>query len=332
MRVDNSSRWVDSAHGMVAALLNVSAADRTRISPASGRIRRKVADTMATATIDGIRTHYELMGSGPPLLMYSPGGFDATVEKWSTQGIYAKIRLLEHLPKSYTCIAFDRRETGRSGGRVERVTWADYVAQGKGLLDHLGIERAHLLGGCMGCGPVAAFGTSCPERTLSMILFWPVGGARYRIASHQRFAEHLAFVHLNGLEAVVALARQTDKAFGADPRGGPWVSVIRHDADFAERYVRQDPERYKLIVASMGRTLVDRDTAPGAEPEDLMRTDCPALIVPGADASHATSAARYLQECLPRAEYWDVPVAEQTQDVTVPRILAFLAAAEAAAR
>ena len=84
---------------------------------------------MATATIDGITTPYEVLGSGPPLLMYSPGGFDATVEKWTTQGIYAQIKLLDHLPKRYTCIVFDRRETGQSGGRVERVTWSDYVAQ-----------------------------------------------------------------------------------------------------------------------------------------------------------------------------------------------------------
>ena len=63
-------------------------------------------------------------------------------------------KLLDHLPKQYTCIVFDRRECGQSGGRVERVTWCDYVAQGRGLLDHLGIDKAHLMGGCMGCSPV----------------------------------------------------------------------------------------------------------------------------------------------------------------------------------
>jgi pimeloyl-ACP methyl ester carboxylesterase len=285
---------------------------------------------MATAIIDGITTRYEVLGSGPPLLMYSPGGFDATVEKWSTQGIYAQIRLLDHLPERYTCVVFDRRETGQSGGRVERVTWSDYVAQGKGLLDHLGIDKAHLMGGCMGCCPVAAFAVAYPEAVLSMILFWPVGGAKYRITGHQRFAEHLAFVHQSGLEAVVALVRREGKAFGADPRGGPWASVIRSDADFAERYARQNLDRYKLIVASMGRTLLDRDTAPGAEPEDMLRLDIPALIVPGRDASHATSAARYLEECLPRSEYWDVPVADQTEERTAARVLEFLARVTAA--
>lgn len=279
---------------------------------------------MPTATIDGIATRYEVLGSGPPLLMYAPGGFNATIETWRTQSVYAKIKLLDHLPRRYTCIVFDRRECGQSGGRVERVTWADYVAQGKGLLDHLNIEHAHIMGGCMGCCPVAAFAVAHPAAALSMILFWPVGGAKYRINSHQRFAEHLAFVQQNGLAAVVALVAKDGKPFGADPRGGPWASVIRHDQAFAESYAKLDVERYKLIVVAMARTLFDRDTAPGAEPEDLLRLDRPALVVPGRDASHATSAARYLEECLPRAEYWDVPVAGQTEDTVPARILEFL--------
>lgn len=279
---------------------------------------------MASTIIDGITTRYEVIGSGPPLLMYSPGGFDATVEKWTTLGVYARIKLLEHLPKKYTCIAFDRRETGQSGGRVERITWAHYVAQGKGLLDHLNVRKAHLMGGCMGCSAVVAFGVAYPEATLSMILWWPVGGARYRIKGQQRFAEHLEFVQRNGLAQVVALVAQDGKPFGADPRGGPWASVIRHDRAFAESYAKLDVEPYKLVVAGMAASLLDRDTAPGAEPEDLLRMDIPTLVVPGRDESHATSAARYLEECIPGAQYWDVPVAGQTEESAPPRVLDFL--------
>jgi len=279
---------------------------------------------MPAAALDGITTRYEVVGSGPPLLMYAPGGFDATIEKWSTQGIYTTIKLLDHLPKKYTCILFDRREAGQSGGRVEHITWSHYVAQGKGLLDHLKIERAHIMGACMGCCPVLAFGVAYPQATLSMLLYWPVGGAKYRMSSQQRFAEHLTFVQQSGLEAVVALVNKDGKSFGADPRGGPWSSVIKNDRAFAEAYARLDVDRYKLIVTGMARVMFDRDTSPGAEPEDLMRLDIPALVVPGRDASHATSAARYLEECLPRAEYWDVPVAGQTEETAPGRILEFL--------
>jgi len=287
---------------------------------------------MPTAVIDGITTRYEVVGSGPPLLMFSPGGFDATLEKWSTLGVYAKIKLMDQLPKKYTCIIFDRRETGQSGGRVERVTWAHYAAQGRGLLEHLEIQRAHLMGGCMGCGPVAAFGVANPETVLSMILYWPVGGARYRINGQQRFAQHLSYVQQHSLAEVVSLATSTGKSFGEDPRGGPWASVIRHDRAFADSYAKLDVEKYKLIVTGMGRALLDRDTAPGAEPEDLLRLDMPALIIPGRDPSHATSAARYLEECLPRSEYWDVLPEGQTEATAPARLLQFLGSATAAAR
>ena len=84
---------------------------------------------MPLATIDGLRTRYEVVGSGPPLLMFSPGGFDATIEKWSTLGVYARVKPIDHLSRHYSCIAFDRRECGQSGGRVEAVTWSHYVAQ-----------------------------------------------------------------------------------------------------------------------------------------------------------------------------------------------------------
>jgi pimeloyl-ACP methyl ester carboxylesterase len=280
---------------------------------------------MSTALIDGIATRYEVIGSGAPLLMFAPGGFDATLEKWSTQGVYGKTKMLGGLTANYQCILFDRRETGQSGGRVERITWAHYVAQGKGLLDHLGIAQAHLMGGCMGCAPVVAFATQFPEAVRSMILYWPVGGAKYRINGQLRFAQHLAFVQQEGLAAVLALARSGSKGFGEDPRGGTWVSVLRQDAAFAAAYVAQDVERYKFTVGGMARALLDRDTAPGAEPEQLLQLDIPALVVPGRDASHATSAARYLEECLPRAEYWDALPAEQTEASAPARLLQFLA-------
>lgn len=279
---------------------------------------------MPFTTIEGIPTRYETVGSGPPLLMFSPGGFDATLEKWTTLGAYARTKPMDHLPKKYTCIVFDRRECGQSGGRVERVTWGHYVAQGRGLLRHLGIERAHLMGGCMGCSPVIAFAAAHPQIVVSMILWWPVGGAKYRIKGQQRFAEHLAFVQQNGLEAVVAVVAKDGKAFGADPRGGPWASVIKRDAEFAAAFAKHDADAYKLVVAGMARTLLDRDTAPGAEPEDLLRLDLPALVVPGRDESHATSAARYLEECLPRAQYWDAPPDAQTEQTAPPRLLEFL--------
>jgi len=279
---------------------------------------------MSQATIDGITTRYELIGSGPPLLMMSPGGFDATMEKWRTQGVYTRLKLLDHLPRHYTCIVYDRRESGESGGRLEHITWAHYVAQAKGLLDHLRFPRAHIMGACMGCSPAMAFAVAHPEATTSLLLYWPVGGAHYRINGHARVAEHLAYVEQHGLHGVVSLVTGVSKTYNQDPRGGFWASVIRRDPVFATDYIRHGVAAYKKIVIATRDTLFDRDTSPGAEPEELFRVDIPALVVPGRDKSHATSAARYLEECLPHAEYWDIAVDDQTEETVPPRLLQFL--------
>ena len=65
---------------------------------------------------------------------------------------------------------------------------------------------------------MTAFGIKHPEATLSMVLYWPVGGAGFRLKGHGRFARHLALVEQEGLAAVVELAKNTDAGFGKDPR------------------------------------------------------------------------------------------------------------------
>jgi pimeloyl-ACP methyl ester carboxylesterase len=270
---------------------------------------------MPTALCDGIETYYEVSGSGPPLLLFSPGGFNATIENWRSFGIYQRLGLLEQLSKRFTCIAFDKRESGRSGGRVEVLTWQHYLQQGASLLDELGIERAHVMGGCIGCSIALAFAVEVPRRVERMVLYSPAGGPRYRLTQQTRFEQHEWFVRKEGLAALVELARESDKTFAQDPRLGPWASVVTADLDVGD---------YLDIVSSTARGLFDRDTVPGPGPVQLMDLDLPALVVPGHDASHATSAARYLEECLNGSEYWDVPPDVQTADTAPPRILAFL--------
>jgi pimeloyl-ACP methyl ester carboxylesterase len=271
---------------------------------------------MPTAVCDGIETHYEVTGSGPPLLMFSPGGFNATIENWRSFGIYARLGLLERLSEHFTCITFDKRESGQSGGRVERLTWDAYARQGTALLDHLGFERAHVMGGCIGCSIAATLAVSQPQRVSKLVLYSPAGGPKYRLTQHARFKTHYDFVAQQGsLHELVEIAKDTEKSFAQDPRLGPWASVVTEDLDVDE---------YLRTVSDTRDGLFNRDTAPGPEPEELMELDVPALVVPGHDPSHATSAARYLEECLPQSEYWDVMPEEQTADNAPSRILEFL--------
>lgn len=278
---------------------------------------------MPTATCDGIETRYELRGDGPPLLCFSPGGFNGRLDNWWTFGIYERLGLVDHLSQRFTCIVFDKRESGQSGGRIEPIGWDDFARQGLALLDELGIERAHFMGGCIGCSIVV----NCdPTRMLSMVLYSPAGGAAYLATQRSRFEEHLAFARDRGLSGVVELARSSEQTFAQDPRVGPWVSVLRRDESFAREFAAQELDCYAALVGEMARGLFDRETVPGAAEEVLASLEVPALVVPGDDENHATSAALYLAEHVPRAEYWDVLPPGQTNETAPQRVEQFLSA------
>ena len=60
-------------------------------------------------------------------------------------------------------------------------------------------------------------------------------------------------------------------------------------------------------------------------PSTLLALKLPTLILPGHTDFHATSSARYLEECIPGADYWDVHLESQAPDHIRDRILDFLA-------
>lgn len=277
---------------------------------------------MSVTTIDGLEVYYEIMGSGPPLLMFAPGGFDATIGKWRTTKAWKDADALETLSSELSLIVYDRRESGKSAGRVEKLSWELYARQAKGLMDHLKIDSAFILGGCMGCSLALAFAVKYPAATRGLLLHWPVGGYRWKVSGRERFIRHLNLAREKGLRGVVERARE-NKSFWEDAGSGPWASVIARDDTFAESFGSQDLDRYLGIVATSGGGLFDRDTATGAEPEEIMGIKVPALIIPGDDPSHATSAAHYLRECLPRPEFYDVMPPEQSTTRNCEQILEF---------
>jgi pimeloyl-ACP methyl ester carboxylesterase len=277
---------------------------------------------MPNASIDGIDTYYETQGSGSPILMCAPGGFDATIDKWRVASAWTGIDAIKALAAEHTVILYDRRECGQSGGRVERLSWATYTRHGKALLDHLNIQSAWIMGGCMGCSVALAFGVHYPESTRGLILHWPVGGYRWKANGRERFMRHHNFAKGNGLKGVVERARG-GKSFWQDAEGGPWATLIARDGAFADHFATQDLERYLAMIITSGHSLFDRDTAPGAEPEEVLGVKALSLIIPGDDPSHATSGAHYLRELLPKADFWNVMPPEQTTQKVCDRILEF---------
>jgi pimeloyl-ACP methyl ester carboxylesterase len=255
---------------------------------------------MAYATIDGIQTHYEVTGDGPPIMLFAPAGFDASIQRWSLNGVWKEMRPLESLAKEFRLIAYDRREAGLSCGRLEPLHWPLYAKHAIGLLDHLGIDRAFMLGACMGCSVALTIGALFPKRCAGLLLHWPVGGYRWMLKTRSIFDKHIGYVKEQGLQGVAERARKSG-VFFYDPECGPWSAAIANDPELAKAFVRQDPAAYVALVEECRDTLF-HDTMPsGATGDQLMKMDIPGYIMSGDDAAHSHSAAHALRELMPRA-------------------------------
>lgn len=266
---------------------------------------------MPIANIEGIRTHYQVVGEGPPLLLLAPlGDHASTPQRWLDR-VWRGFKPAELLTRDFQLITYDRRESGNSGGRVEPLSWTVFARHANALLDHLGIEQAFLLGGCIGCSIALALGAHFPDRCRALLLHWPVGGFRWVNRGRTNFDRHIAFVREHGLLRVAELARQSSM-FWSDPEAGPWSSVIASDDSFARSYVRQDLDRYLEVVAQSRDNLFSDTMPSGVTSSQLMTMQIPAFVMPGDDALHATSSAHVLRELMPHAKLSRLMPRQQT--------------------
>ena len=289
---------------------------------------------MPFATINGIRINYLMQGKGPHLLMFAPGGWRSVISRWTAAGgkeAFGQMDGLATLSRHFTCIAYDRRECGLSGGRVEPLDWDSYVDEARALLDLAGAKQAFILGSCMGASLALAFAVRHPSACKGLLLHWPVGGYLWMRKGHEFFGRHMDFVEANGLAAVVERAPRGEN-FWLDPEIGPWGSPAAVYPEFARELAKQDAERY-LDVCARSRDAIFNDTMPsGASGEELMRIQIPALVMSGADSRHTRSASWALKELMPQSELWEVLPPHQTGENTLEQILRFKSRLETSAQ
>ncbi|MDI6856919.1 MAG: alpha/beta fold hydrolase [Dehalococcoidia bacterium] len=116
---------------------------------------------MPKAPTNGINTYYEEEGSGPAVVLIH--GHSANRHLWDGQFAF--------LPRNgFRAVRYDARGHGRSDAPQSGYTFENYALDLRDLLDHLRIERAHLVGLSMGGGIALTFALDNPRRAASLAL------------------------------------------------------------------------------------------------------------------------------------------------------------------
>src|SRR5581483_3327099 len=102
---------------------------------------------MPTIDHHGAEIYYEEFGRGFPILTFAPAGLASTIAVWGQH--WAPISAADG--------------------------WDDYTAGHVAVLDHLGIDRCHLYGQCIGGTFIVNMLKHHPGRVASAVLAQPIG-------------------------------------------------------------------------------------------------------------------------------------------------------------
>lgn len=115
---------------------------------------------MAWAELTDTRCYYEVLGQGDPLLLVP--GLGVTCRTWDP--------VLPVLARHFTLILTDNRGLGMSQAKRQPSSLADYSSDLVELLDHLQIDRTHVLGLSLGGIISQRFAVDHPSRVDRLVL------------------------------------------------------------------------------------------------------------------------------------------------------------------
>jgi 3-oxoadipate enol-lactonase len=206
------------------------------------------------ATINGLDIHYEIEGEGPPIAFVH--GLGATSSVWHAQRMT--------LSKYYKVIVYDRSGSGRSQKACDDYSidaWADELA---GLLDHLVVPSAVVVGHSLGSMVAQRFAGKYSERTKALVLAG--GEAELGAEAKKILTERARSIEANGLMAVV----------------GSWLCAVLSAATREANPALTGLVR-EMFLSNDARTYARHCLAlrDGAVRSDHSRITCPTLLTIG---------------------------------------------------
>ena len=240
----------------------------------------------------GARLAYQVFGSGAHTVVAIPPTAQNIEMSWEQPAVRA---MLERFGSFCRYLHFDKRGTGCSDRRSQVQNIDERVDDLRAVMDHAGIERAHLFGNSEGGPMTLLFAATYPERVDGLILF---GTGASLMAPNPSDDDLAAQRERNILHA----ARWGTADSLVASRMAP--SLARSDPDFAawhqryERFAASSDSLLDLLELSMHMDL--RELAPTITTPALVihRTDDPVIPV---------ERAREVADLLPNARLFEQP-------------------------
>jgi 4,5:9,10-diseco-3-hydroxy-5,9,17-trioxoandrosta-1(10),2-diene-4-oate hydrolase len=192
-----------------------------------------------------MRLHYHEAGDGPPVIMLHGGGPGAS--GWSNFG-----RNLPVFAEDFRTILVDQPGFGDSDKPEITGAYFTFSADALlGLLDKLGIEKAHLVGNSFGGGAAVRFALKYPDRAGRLVLMGP-GGLGLNVFSPDP---------TEGVKRLTAFATDpTRERLSAFLRTLVFDQSLITDELVEDRFrVAATPESLRAM-ASMGKSFTGPDT------------------------------------------------------------------------
>jgi len=244
------------------------------------------------ADVNGLHLYYELHGEGSPLVLLHGGMLTIDLN-------FAG--LIPTLAQRHLVIGVEMQGHGRTADIDREITPAALAGDVVALLDHLGIDRAHVLGHSLGGAVTLELAVSHPTRVRSVV---PLS----------------ASVRPDGMHEDL-----TDPAKQAASTRMPTQQDF---VDFRDAYLRLSPhpEHFDDFLASLSRSAADLQ---GWSDEQLAGITAPTLIVQGDHDFVTIEHASLMQHLIPGAHLAVLPdtthmTVTRRADLLLPMLAAFL--------
>jgi len=273
---------------------------------------------MPMVRVDGVNLYYEETGTGAPLVFVHE--FAGDCRSWHLQ--------VRGLARRYRCIAFNARGYPPSDVPTDPAAYSQQRAVDdiRGVLDALGIAKAHVCGLSMGGYAALIFGLRYPERALSLV----VAGCGYGSVGADRAAFHGDALHVaqrfetEGMAPVAELySRGPTRVQFSDKDPFGWQ-------EFHAQLAQGSAIGHALTLRGVQLT---RPSVFELEPE-LVRLEVPTLVVTGDEDEPCLEPALFMKRKIPTAGLVVLPKSGHTINLEEPEafnraLLDFLTAVDA---